>query len=452
MRRSLFEADDGLVRIGRYELRQRLGSGAMGQVHLAFDPQLRREVALKVLSLETEAAATAVTNEARALARLEHPGIVRVFDVGSSDFGLFIAMERLDGITLDVWARSSKPSIRLRLRVLVELARALAAAHEGGLVHRDVKPKNVVIEPDGRAVLVDFGLAANVDIASPASGTPAYMPPEQYEGAPATPRADQYAWAVMAWELLYGSRPFAKGDPGGVLDRKQATRLARRPLNRRVPTSVHRGLVRALSPMAQSRWPSMQTLVNLCERPGFVRRSLRLGTVAVVLLGVAFLGAPDRSDGANRCSPPLAWPRGRGEVRNAILGNGGPVRRDVWDEVSTRLDAAAIEYTKVLATACTTETTTTPVSTARIDCLSRWSKRFEGAVSAFTELDPDRVPDAVALTIDLADPASCVARGERRTRVPPAPARLHAQVEVVRGELERARQFRAAGAMETARE
>lgn len=438
VRRSLFEADDGLVRIARYELRQRLGTGAMGQVHLAFDPRLRREVALKVLTVETEAAATVMTREARALARLEHPGIVRVFDVGSSELGLFIVMERLEGIALDAWARSRGPSIRQRLRVLVEVARALAAAHEAGLVHRDVKPQNVVIEPDGRAVVVDFGLAANVDIASPAAGTPAYMPPEQFEGGPATPSADQYAWAVMAWELLYGSRPFAEGEAGTILERKQAGHLPERPPDSREPAGVQEILRRGLAPDPAGRWASMGALLQALERVVRPGRRWRwgLGIAAVGACAAAVGLAPPTRDVEDICAPEVEWgEEGRSVAREAVVRGGDDLGREVWAQLSPRIDAAVGDYADSRRRVCSG-------NRARHDavaCLRGWSKRFEAVASSLQVIDPADVPDAVAWALELGDPARCEDPDAASILGPAAPSRIREEVERVRGELERAK-------------
>lgn len=450
VRHSLFEADDGVVRIGRYELRERLGAGAMGQVHLAFDPRLRREVALKVLTVETEAVAAAVTNEARALARIEHPCIVRVFDVGSSELGLFIAMERLGGIALGEWARSQTPSIRRRFQVLVEVARALAAAHEAGLVHRDVKPDNVLIEPDGRAVVVDFGLAVDVDVASGAAGTPAYMPPEQHDGGAATPAADQYAWAVMAWELLYGSRPFASDDSATLLAQKQAESLPARPPHTQVPARAWEVLRRGLAPDARDRWSSMGALLNALEpvvRPGRQWRWV-LGIAAVGVCTVAVGWIVPKRDVEDVCAPMLDWGESRPIARAAIVDQGGELGDELWTQLSKRVDGAVEDYADSRSRVCSGGRT----EPEAVACLWGWSKRFEVVASSLETVGADDVPDVLAWTLELGDPARCEDHEASSILGPAPPSRIREEVEEVRGGLERARALFALSSMTEAKD
>ena len=171
--------------IERYLIVGVLGAGAIGVVHAAYDPQLRRRVALKVLRPSASAAgAPDLLREARAMAMLQHPNVIAVHDVGDAGGRLFVAMELVDGMTLRQWlARSRSPAEAIA--ALVQAGRGLAAAHAAGLVHRDFKPDNVLVGHDGRVRVTDFGLARlGDDRDARRAGTPAYMAPEQLTSSP----------------------------------------------------------------------------------------------------------------------------------------------------------------------------------------------------------------------------------------------------------------------------
>jgi eukaryotic-like serine/threonine-protein kinase len=201
-----------LDRLGRYELVARIGAGGMGVVYRAFDPELRRHVAVKraVFDEANEARARArFLREAQAMAQLSHPHVVPVYDVGGAGEDVFLAMELVEGGTLTAWLRAPRTAQEI-LAVFVQAARGLAAAHAHGVVHRDFKPHNVLVSRDGRARVTDFGLArlAGEPEADGAAGTPAYMAPEQLRGEAGDAQSDQFAFAVALYEALAGRRPF----------------------------------------------------------------------------------------------------------------------------------------------------------------------------------------------------------------------------------------------------
>ncbi|HEY5950918.1 MAG TPA: serine/threonine-protein kinase [Kofleriaceae bacterium] len=208
--------------VDRYVIGDLLGTGAMGRVYSAWEPELDRRVAIKVL--HEEGGRDRLVREAQAMARLNHPNVVTVHEVGSTDAGVFVAMELVEGETLRAWAQQPR-QWREVVRVLVEVARGLAAVHAAGVIHRDVKPDNVIVGSDGRVRLGDFGLARSggAPTTAPAAasfalgtltggtqvaGTPAYMAPELLRGGAATAASDQFSFGVMAYELLAGKRPF----------------------------------------------------------------------------------------------------------------------------------------------------------------------------------------------------------------------------------------------------
>ncbi|MBC8073729.1 MAG: serine/threonine protein kinase, partial [Deltaproteobacteria bacterium] len=231
------------AKLGRYVVGELLGRGGMGAVYAAFDPQLQRRVAIKVLAGEPSTAASAALHrEAEALAALSHPNVVTIYEVGWCAFGLFVVMELVEGVPLSTWLEQH-PDPRQRfdaaLELLIQVGRGLAAAHGVGLVHRDVKPSNMLVgrDHDGspRARVADFGLArlhqGGASSSSPGGemtptaathdrvGTPGYMSPEQIDGEPSDARSDQFSFCVTAFEALFGGTPFV----GDTLYKRRAS-------------------------------------------------------------------------------------------------------------------------------------------------------------------------------------------------------------------------------------
>ncbi len=259
--------------LGRYRVENKLGAGGMGEVYQAWDDVLRRWVALKVVP-RSDARAKRLVNEARAVAALQHPNIVGVHDVGEDGDWAFVSMDLVEGQTLRDWVGIESISFETQLAWLVQIASALRAAHKAGIVHRDVKPDNVMISKEGEARVLDFGLAKalttfeGVDVVAPTehgadsfrtqegrvSGTPAYMAPEQLAGGPASPAWDQYAWGVLACELLTGKHPRIAGLLA-VSGRVKPESLAH------VPPAVAEVVSRAMAPLALERFASMDAIL-----------------------------------------------------------------------------------------------------------------------------------------------------------------------------------------------
>jgi serine/threonine protein kinase len=233
--------------LGRYVIGDLLGAGAMGRVYSAWEPELDRRVAIKVLHDVGAHARDRLVREAQSMAKLNHPHVVTVHEVGSAPEGVYVAMELVDGEPLRAWAKIARPW-RERARVLAEVARGLAAAHAAGVVHRDVKPDNIIVGRDGRARLGDFGLAragggeavapdgSAMAAGTAIAGTPAYMAPEVLSGGAATATSDQFSFGATAYEVLAGERPSAeparlRGVPGwldAIVQRCLAADPARR--------------------------------------------------------------------------------------------------------------------------------------------------------------------------------------------------------------------------------
>jgi serine/threonine protein kinase len=210
---ALFGGSAGEPTVGRFRILGRLGAGGMGVVYRAYDPELDRGIALKRIRVPARGRNAALA-EAKALARLSHPNVVPVHDVGIVDDHVYIVMELVRGEPLRSWVRAEARSQRDVLRAYLQAGEGLAAAHAAGLVHRDFKPDNAIVGADGRVRVVDFGLACEASAAvppSPRAGTPGYMAPEQVAGGPVTPAVDQYGFCTALLEALTGHHPDLDG-------------------------------------------------------------------------------------------------------------------------------------------------------------------------------------------------------------------------------------------------
>ena len=284
--------------VGPYEIRGFLGQGGMGQVYKAFDPRLERTVALKVIVVPASGDPSSASErtdtdrmvgefsarllrEARAVASLSHPNVVGIYDVGESQGRLYLAMEYVVGATLRSLAGDPEMPLARRLRWLVDVARALEVAHRAGLVHRDVKPENVMIREDGVVKVLDFGIARRtmagagedqqrldtVTGGGAITGTPVYMSPEQIKGRDVDARSDQFAWGVMAYEILSGDRPWP--DTGDVLALvAKVLTDPPPPLRAQVPDlpqAVEDTILRALAKEPAARFASMADVADVLE-------------------------------------------------------------------------------------------------------------------------------------------------------------------------------------------
>ena len=317
-------ADDHLTRIGRFQIIAPLGHGAMGHVYRAVDAELGRQVAIKLryagagFDLDGD---DRLRREAQALARLVHPNVVAVFELGRHEQTTYVAMEYVDGVPLDRWLASPRAP-REVIDLLIGVGHGLAAAHAVGLVHRDVKPRNIFVSPGGVAKIGDFGLVrvsqgpaepalpsrpktepvAARTVAGSLVGTPTYMSPEQLRGEVATERSDQFSFCVTLFEALSGARPFV----GHTIEELLAAigrgppRTALHAAPRRARAVLARGL--ALEPAR--RFGSMTELLAALARP---TRRIKLGVAmcaAAALAATAYVVA--RPETATEATPPHA--------------------------------------------------------------------------------------------------------------------------------------------------
>jgi hypothetical protein len=346
-------AEDAPLRHPRLEIRRVLGAGGMGVVHAAYDPVLEREVAVKVIRVTGAAsgARARILREARAIARISHPNVVHVYSADAFDDQVAIVMELVQGQTLRQWLADRPRTWQEILAVFVEAGRGLAAAHDAGLVHRDFKPDNVMVRTDGRACVLDFGLAraleaqtadgatvpltpetaraisaeatvtleasGAIDHASPDAapsrvtatgalvGTPLYMAPEQHLGAPTDARADQFAFCVALYRALFGQHPF-DDTTYATLVTSVVTGEYRAPARKRAPPYVTAALRRGLSVDPEQRFPGMHALLASIALDAAGQRHRRWAGIGGVLAIAALITArvvADRAPSRPRAQP-----------------------------------------------------------------------------------------------------------------------------------------------------
>ncbi len=466
--------------VGRYLVLEPLGRGGMSFVYVAYDPKLDRRVALKVMRPDgnerPEEAQRRLLREATAMAKLAHPNVVRVYDVGTIGARVYMAMELVEGLTLRDWSTAKPRRWREIVAVLARAGRGLAAAHEAGLVHLDFKPSNVLVGTDGEVRVVDFGLArsgasvesgsvSGLDFAVPAHdtvthvgtvmGTPGYMAPEQLDGTPPDARADQFAFCVTAWELLYGQRPFA----GRRLDSyREALRAGERvepPAEARVPVRLRRLLERGLSIDPALRHPSLARLLDEMMRDPWrpVRRTALLWATAggIGVAGWGLVRTPE-DPCANQAQRIVdAWSPERQAKVLASLSAGDPARpRPIAEELTAKLDAYAVAWTEAATDACRSGREAGHTSDAlpelRSYCLDHRHRALRAATDLMLEPDSERDTPWDRVVSELPSLAVCrdVTSAYEVGRPPPDEA-LRERVEAVDEQRARSQALLAAG-------
>lgn len=451
--------------IGRYVLVSRLGAGGMGEVWAGYDPELDRRIALKLLlrHRRTERARLRLLREAQALAKLSHPNVVAVFDVGTWRGQVWIAMEFVDGRTLGEWAAPRRHRWREVLDVVRSAGRGLAAAHAKGLVHRDLKPDNVMVDSEGRARVMDFGLArasedldevsldadptsadprpedssderlldSTLTIAGAMMGTPAYMAPELFSGAEAGARADQFAYCVTVWEVLFGERPFAGNTVHEIAlaitagDRREPTTEVH------APTWVRRVIERGLATEPSERWESMDALLDALDRDPARRR--RAGSVALALVGVlaAAIGWQrlERSRVADDCArdgEALAqvWSEdARTRTRAAFLATDLAYAEETWSKTAVRLDGYVEDWSRLRESVCRETRVLGTRSEPSLDraeaCLEERRAALASLVESLEVADAARVRGAISSVASLPPVGQCTDDAWLSARLPP---------------------------------
>jgi tetratricopeptide (TPR) repeat protein/predicted Ser/Thr protein kinase len=429
----------GAVGLGRFRVLERLGGGGMGVVYAAYDPELDRGVALKMVHVPRGGRELALS-EAKALARLAHPNVVPVFDVGIEGEHVYIVMELVRGPTLGQWVKDKTQ--REILDVYRQAGHALAAAHGAGLVHRDFKPDNAIVGLDGRVRVVDFGLACeaatDATTTTPrAAGTPRYMAPEQATGAQITAAADQYSFGVSLEDAL-------RGDPD-------------KPLPRWIDVVIRR----ATAADPEARFASMPALLRALGRdPARLwRRGVALAAVAVVVAAAFAIGrtGPTTDEVCSGGGDAInqAWGavvRQRELIRIATLSAYG---RELADSLAHQLGDHTIRWMANHRAACLAHRRgeqSAALLDRRMACLDRGRAALGALAEIVATADARALPDVARAARAIPDPDACADMHALTSDSAPPPPALAGPIAVIVGDIESARVQLAAGHADQARD
>jgi tetratricopeptide (TPR) repeat protein len=467
--------------VGRYVVLDRLGAGGMGVVYAAYDPELDRKVAVKLLHPSGSGSAAAsegrarLLREAQALARLSHPNVVAVHDVGTFGEQVYVAMEFVQGRTLTAWLAEEPRNWKVVLATMRAAAEGLVAAHAAGLVHRDLKPDNLMVGADGRVRVMDFGLARagvegvvvpqDVEPARPSVldaeltttgavlGTPAYMAPEQHLGLPTDPRSDQFSFCVTAWEALYGERPFTGKTLAELSLAVSEGRHRAPPSGRRVPSWLRRLLERGLAAEPNDRHASMSVLAHELGR-GQARWRTRALLAGAGLLGIAVTGGVGWREWEQRervaaCEHAGSQIReewnesAREAVRAAITATRHPIAEATAEKIVPWLDARADEWELHRTRACLSAEVDGTLRAEELEkalwCLDDARLEFSALVAELSQPEEKTALRAVTAAARLSPAASCTDPATMNALPLPPVSADHDEVMQVRRGLSRAR-------------
>jgi len=436
------ETVDVGAHVGPYIIVATIGAGAMGVVYAALDPRLDRKVAIKMVRAnkgEASKGAPRLLREAQALAQLSHPNVVPIFDVGQHGQGVFLAMELVQGEDFRHWLMRKPQHWREILSMMIDAGRGLAAAHAAGIVHRDFKPDNVLLDVSGRARVTDFGLArgqgesdAPLSVALDSHdslsqtltrtgsvvGTPSYMAPEQHTGKPVDARADQYAFCVSLYEALYGERPFVGRDLQDLANRKWAESYASDAsmlMRRGMPPALHAAILRGLHRKPDDRFPDMHALLVELARVSSRKRQWRWTALAATgVVGasasVLWLARPDPCPDARRALEAV-WNDARSEaIAGAFERSQTAAAVDIWPTARAGLDeygAAWVDAHAKICTAAHGDARGEPELDAGMLCLRQGLAKLGGVLEVLEEGSRSSVHSADTLVGALADPHAC---------------------------------------------
>jgi tetratricopeptide (TPR) repeat protein/tRNA A-37 threonylcarbamoyl transferase component Bud32 len=446
----LFGAAADPVKIARFTVLKRIGAGGMGVVYSAYDPQIDRKIAIKLLRGVDEDKGShrdRLFREAQALGKLSHPNVVTVFEVGDFRGQVFVAMEFVEGKTLREWVPDEGDAVTQILDKFAQAGLGLAAAHAAGLVHRDFKPDNALVGADGRVRVLDFGLARGLDEAPEPDqertidsrketmesshdslrqpltmtgailGTPAYMAPEQHMGLRADARSDQFAFCVALWEKLYAERPF-RGSSMRALALAVTDGVVQEPTNNRaVPQWIRRALERGLNVAPERRFPDMPALLAaLANNPGKRRRAYILAGIAATIVAAASAWALTRPAGPDPCEGGEQRLAGvwdddiRTRVHSSFDQTGVPYAAEAWTETSRLLDGYADDWVTMDREVCRARLAHEADSELvgrRMVCLGQRRTELEKLTELLASADDDVISRAVVAAGSLTQIASC---------------------------------------------
>jgi tetratricopeptide (TPR) repeat protein len=449
--------------VGRYVVLGRVGSGGMGVVYAAYDPELDRKVALKLLKAWGSGDGTRghrrLLREAQAMARLSHPNVITVHDVGEHRGSVFVAMEFVEGRTLGAWLAERTRPVREVLDVMLRAGQGLSAAHAAGLVHRDFKPDNVMVGDDGRVRVMDFGLARSaragpeappdtevaprrdavaVDLTREGAivGTPAYMAPEQHLGLTTDARTDQFCFCVALYEALYGERPFPGESAAALALAVSSGEIRAAPARSRVDPRLRRILRRGLAADPAHRWPNMDALLAELghDAAALRRRALGASVVAVGIgaLAWALASRPDaRMCEGGREQLSGTWdPQVRERVGDALLRTGLPYARATWERVEADVEAWVDGWATMHREACEASRrgeASDAMLDRRMACLDQRRAALAALVGVLEDADVAVVDQAVQAALALPTLERCADADALLAELPPPEDEVTAQ-------------------------
>lgn len=439
----LFGAVFAAPRLGRYRLMERVGQGAMGIVYAAYDEQLDRKVAIKSFARREidPHGAQRFALEARAMARLSHPNVVQIYEVVDDGEDLYLAMEFVDGHTLESWRTAHPRTASEVVQAFVEAGRGLAAAHTVGVVHRDFKPENVMVGADGRVRVTDFGLARacahvetfaaangvavatanglgdNLTITGSVLGTPAYMSPEQHRGEPVDHRSDQFSFCVALLEALVDEPPFSGRTMAELAVAKSEGRLAHPQMLDRIHPRWSRALRRGLSPLVDERYSSMGSLLAELELVDANRRRRRrviLGSLVGIGLTagtIHIVAAPGHCTRAGEGLGDVWNPGVEQRVLARIESTRAPYAVDAGRGVVQALNRYVATWEGSAEASCERTHVDATQSMADLDrhagCMATLGRELAGLIDDLEVADPRLVERAIAEIEQLVHPRRC---------------------------------------------
>ncbi len=483
-RRALFPGRVHPIQIGRFTVLSSLGRGGMGVVYACYDDLLDRKVAVKVLhgELTREHADARLQREAQALARLSHPNVVAVHDVGMVGERVYLAMEFVDGQTFGAWLEATRPGWREVLRVVLAAGDGLAAAHDKGLIHRDIKPDNIMIGADGRVRVMDFGLAhggggeatgsrpslskgvthghdavsAELTRTGALMGTPAYMSSEQFLGAPTDARSDQFSLCATAWEALYGQAPFAGETLVPLAANVTSGNLTPAPAGSKVPAWLRRVLERGLRPRVEDRYCDTRALLQALRADPTRRRwiaGVATGSVVAVLAAWGAVAAVEQRAAATCEAEGAAidddWnDEARVALERSFLATGKPHAASTLAHTLPWFDRWTAGWREAAVTGCRAYEVDRrwddDLRVRALDCLAEARENFTALVRELADTNADGLMRATSAAAGLASVEAC-ARPETLRERPMMRPEQHEAVVAVRAQLARVASLEAAG-------
>jgi len=451
--------------IGRFVVLRRIGRGGMGSVFSAYDEELGRRVAIKLLRSQPrtkQARRIRMRREAQAMARVSHPNVVQVYEVGEFQSQTFIAMEFVDGQTLESWQGQAGLEREEILEAYRQAGAGLAAAHRAGVLHRDFKPTNALIDDEGRVRVTDFGLAAwlrrsettsigaspEPDDSSTGSepeqprltregslvGTPAFMSPEQYRSQPLDARSDQFAFCVSLYEALSGQHPFGGKTIEDMREAILGGRVRDAEAMRALPTSVRLAIVRGLATEPLERWSTMDALLQALSPPPPRHHSPRAWIAAgVVGLGLAGSGAyawiahgTDLCRGSEQAAAQVWSDERRASAAAGLSETGHPLAAPTWERVEGRLGAYIDRWRATRTAVCEATQVRGEQSATLMDlrmaCLDLRLDAATSLLDRFADADIETVLRAVEATSRLPEIQECERANPAGDPSAPSPA------------------------------